>query len=368
MRPAMSFIPMKPTTWNAGRVMAMLSVLAMALSVPSLARSDSPAGAVFLYKPADVVIGLYRHWAPPRAAALQRASDVLHRDIDAFCSAAQGQPATRIDAPRASWRQAIGAWERLATVAFGPVTERRSARQIDFTPTRPQLIERAIKQAPTGAAAMERIGTPAKGFPALEWLLWTQPIAPASPACAYAVQVAADIRQEANALAAAFGTAASATWDNDSAGPVFTEFVNQWVGALERLRWQHMERPVREKTTGGQGTPLPRQASDSTTDSLVRQWSVLRELAVLGPSQALAPGKAVVPIDLYLRGRGRNPLADRWVQSIEHSDGFMQNVRSASPDSLLAAARALAETKRLAEEEIAPALEVSIGFSDADGD
>jgi predicted lipoprotein len=34
----------------------------------------------------------------------------------------------------------------------------------------------------------------------------------------------------------------------------------------------------------------------------------------------------------------------------------------------LAAARALAQTKRLAEAQVASALEVSIGFSDADGD
>jgi uncharacterized protein len=47
---------------------------------------------------------------------------------------------------------------------------------------------------------MELIGTPAKGLPALEWLLWVKPIQPASAECRYAVQVAAEIQREAQAL------------------------------------------------------------------------------------------------------------------------------------------------------------------------
>jgi hypothetical protein len=65
---------------------------------------------------------------------------------------------------------------------------------------------------------MERIGAPAKGLPALEWLLWTQPVAPSSPACRYAAEVAADIAREAAALAAAFDALAAQDWDEARAG------------------------------------------------------------------------------------------------------------------------------------------------------
>ena len=82
-------------------------------------------------------------------------------------------------------------------MAVGPLLTRRSQRQIDFSPTRPALTERAIESEPAGLQAMERIGTPAKGLPALEWLLWTQPVAPGSAACRYAAEVALDIEREA---------------------------------------------------------------------------------------------------------------------------------------------------------------------------
>ncbi len=141
------------------------------------------------------------------------------------------------------------AWESLSAVAVGPVVARRAQRQIDFAPTRPQLIERAIKAQPQGATAFERVGTPAKGLPALEWLLWTQPAQPASPACSYAVEVALDVEREAVAQQAAFREAAQTDWaaedQQERSTQAMGEFINQWVGGIERLRWAHMEKPLR---------------------------------------------------------------------------------------------------------------------------
>ncbi len=141
------------------------------------------------------------------------------------------------------------AWESLSAVAVGPVVARRAQRQIDFAPTRPQLIERAIKAQPQGATAFERVGMPAKGLPALEWLLWTQPAQPASPACSYAVEVALDVEREAVAQQAAFREAAQTDWaaedQQERSTQAMGEFINQWVGGIERLRWAHMEKPLR---------------------------------------------------------------------------------------------------------------------------
>ena len=85
---------------------------------------------------------------------------------DATPPAGQAQSAAHLQ-----WQATTHAWERLSSVAVGPLITRRSQRQIDFSPTRPSLIERAIQSGPAGQQAMERIGTPAKGLPALEWLL-----------------------------------------------------------------------------------------------------------------------------------------------------------------------------------------------------
>lgn len=85
------------------------------------------------------------------------------------------------------------------------------------------------------------------------------------------------------------------------------------------------------------------------------------------------PGQGAVPLETYLRGRGLNPLADRLREVALRIDAAMAAV--AGPDAaaadgprVLQAAKELSALKRLAEADVAPALQVSIGFSDADGD
>ena len=76
----------------------------------------------------------------------------------------------------------------------------------------------------------------------------------------------------------------------------------------------------------------------------------------------------MVPLETYLRGRGLNPLADAWVRQVERAGAALRALQPAPAARVLAAGRELAQVKRLAEAEVAPALEVGIGFSDADGD
>lgn len=350
-----------------------LKIVAAALLAPlagmAAAQSSGRDVAVPFYKPEDVISGLYQHWAQPRASAFTDTARTLHLSLTAFCSPVQGGPAATLADARSAWKAAAADWERLSAVPFGPLIERRSVRAIDFTPPRPALIERAIKQAPRGAAAMERIGTPAKGFPALEWLLWEKPVERGSQACAYAAEAAADILREAEALKAAFAQADTAAWDPEQAAGAFTEFVNQWVGSIERLRWQQIERPVREaKSASRSAARFPRQASGATSSSWEIHWKALHDLAVFREQGAPPPGQALIPMEMYLRGRGQADLAQRWEDAIDQAGTAMRGLAPQARDRLLPAAKRLASIKRMAEEEIAPALNVSIGFSDADGD
>jgi predicted lipoprotein len=246
----------------------------------------------------------------------------------------------------------LTAWERLSAVNFGPVLERRSQRQIDFTPTRPRMIEKAVRSAPANAADMELIGTPAKGLPALEWLLWVKPIQPASAECRYAVRVAAEITREAEVL-----QAAPKPGLDDSAA--LSEWVNQWVGGLERLRWSNMEMPARVALTSGgkAAADFPRGVSSASAASWAAQWDALQHLAN-GP----------VSLTSILRQRGKDVTADALVQAISLADVALQGLSISDAPRILAAAKQLAALKRLVENEVAPALGVNIGFSDSDGD
>ena len=334
--------------------------------------------AVPFYDTVQTLQGIYGHWALPRAQDFDRSAHALVPAVAALCAAPASDSQAALQAARAAWQTTTRAWERLAAVSVGPVIARRSQRAIDFTPTRPALIEKALATQPQGAKAFERVGTPAKGLPALEWLLWTRPTQPGTPACSYTHEVAQDLAREADALNKAFTDAAGTDWgaedEQEQSTQAISEFVNQWVGGIERLRWAQMEKPLRaaQTTSGAHAPDYPRSASASTLAAWAATWSGLRSVSVLADGTAVpAPGAALVPMDIFLRGKGLNPLADKLRQATDKVDASMAQVQKAGVQNKAAiqqTARDLAALKFLAESEVAPAMQVSIGFSDADGD
>jgi hypothetical protein len=302
---------------------------------------------------ADLAAAIHRDWLAPRAAEFASASAQLAPAVQAICDAKPEQASAELNAAREKWRVSLASWERLNGVSIGPVLQRRSQRQIDFTPTRPRLIEKAIKAAPKTPADMELIGTPAKGLPALEWLLWTQPVRPGSPACGYAVQVAADIHREAEALA-------SSPFPAQDAQPFLSELVNQWVGGIERLRWAGMEMPVRVTMTSDKAASpdYPRRDSGTAPLAWAAQWDALKGLAVGGEGSLHA----------VLHMRGKDATVDKLAAAVLRVDASLQGLDGSDKERILAAAKELAALKYLVENEVAPALGVNIGFSDSDGD
>jgi uncharacterized protein len=344
----------------------VLTLLATTAGLQAAPKARHLQVAVPYYTAPDFVRGAYAHWYAPQAARFAAEAAALRQGLDRFCSAA----GTR-DEVRQRWTSAVREWEKLSAVAVGPLLQRRSTRQIDFMPARPPLIERAIAQAPEDLAGLERIGTPAKGFPALEWLLWTRPVAPGSDGCRYASLLGREIDAEAKTLAAAFAAAAARDWKADEAGTTaaMAEIVNQWIGGLERLRWAQMEKPLRAARSAGDAAPAyPRNAAASTAPSWAAQWEALRALGSWNAAAAPAPGSGLVPLELYLRGRGLNPLADRLAAAATQAGSRVAAARPASAASVQAASAALARVKRVAVAQVAPALEVQVGFSDSDGD
>ncbi|MBN9407983.1 MAG: imelysin family protein [Burkholderiales bacterium] len=344
---------------------AALAALALVLPWQASAQAVAANEALPFYDTAAFMKGVHQQWYAPRSRDFAAAAAALSQDTRQFCN---GAPPGDVGVMRQGWQRTTLAWERLAAVAIGPLVQRRSMRQIDFTPTRPELIQRAIRAQPADARAMERVGTPAKGLPALEWMLWSQPIAPATPACRYAIQVAAEIDAEARALAQGFADLAALDWSDESEPgvPAMVEFVNQWVGGLERLRWANLEKPLR--SAGNKPPAFGRQASGLTAQAWAAEWEGVGGLATFRASGVPQPGVDLVPVETYLRGRGLNPLADKLRAAVGQVDTAFQGLVPGDAAKVNAAGRALAGVKRLVEGEIAPALEVNIGFSDADGD
>lgn len=342
------------------------------VALPVAAQQVPANVALPFYGPPDFMQGAWRQWYAPRAQDFVQRAQALVTALSASCAAAPGDAET-LQAARAAWAEAALAYGRLSAVSVGPLLQRRTTRQIDFAPTRPELIRRAIASAPADLAALERVGTPAKGLPALESLLWPQPPAPGTPACRYAQLLGEHVLAEARAVEQAFAALAAATPEPDdeqaeqAAAVAMAELVNQWVGGLERLRWPFMDKP-RRSAPKGKPPAYPRATSGLSAQAWAAQWQGLRTLAVAQNNSVPQAGADLVALETYMRGRGLNALADTWVATVRKVDAAVAAARPDAPASVQAAVGAVAGLKQLAEAELAPALNIRIGFSDADGD
>jgi predicted lipoprotein len=320
-------------------------------------------GAACAMEPGSMIMPiqmLHQNWSVPKASDFVRDGAGLKPALQAVCDAPQEKSGEALAQAKQQWLMALSSWEKLSAVSTGPPIERRSQRQIDFMPTRPRMIEAAIKSSPASLADLELIGTPAKGLPALEWLLWVSPIQPASAECRYAVLISEEIEREARALNEAYRKAASQKPGEEAAKAALSELVNQWVGGIERLRWANMEMPVRVAMTSRKKTEpdFPRHSAEATEISWAAQWEALRTLAA----------GSGLSLEAALREKNQDKLAGTLASVTLNTDKAMQGLRIADRSRLLDAARELAALKRLVEDKVAPALGVTIGFSDADGD
>lgn len=367
--------------WPWLRVLPLAS--AVCLGFAGLASAQTAPRIAFPYYTAEQVLsGLYAQQLPPRASAFETSAQALVQATQAHCQGRLGK-----DALHTQWQQTLLRWQALATPAVGPLVQRRSQRQIDFWPVRPNLIDKALKSPPRTLEDMARVGTPAKGFAGLEYLLAESAASGLQGEaqrgrCAYAVLVAQGIAAEASALRADFAGLARRNWQVDEESPdaearlaqtraAFAEWVNQWLGGLERLRWLQMEQPVVKARTAGKAPAFPRQDWADNLADWRAQWDSLRAQALLADSQAAppVPGQALVPIEALLYGKGQLQLAARWRQAIGAADAALARLSSSSsPADLEAASGKLKELTVLYQQGVAAALDVPLGFSDADGD
>lgn len=350
------------------------TALACGLSVAT-AQVAAPVVAAPYYSAEQALQGLYTHHLPPLAKAFQAQADGL---VEVTAQHCKGQ--ATLPALRAQWQNTLVSWETLSTPAVGPLVTRRSQRQIDFWPTRPDLLRRSLEKAPATLADMDRVGTPAKGFPAFEVLMnqWAASRKPEpAAACAYAELVAQGIAAEARELQNELGTWASKEWDDEPEATTasLAEWVNQWLAGLERLRWAHIEKPITtHQTTGNaaRGAPVPYARLDR--ESALRDWraqwqSLLAQGRLPGGTAPPAAGSALVPMEALLMGRGQLALAQKWGQALDQVSAGMDKLTPRSNErELLAVTKSMKAVTVLFQNEVAAALDVPLGFSDADGD
>lgn len=319
------------------------------------------------YSAAQALQGLYRIHLPKLAQHFATQAQMLVRAASDYC--AQPNAPERL---HRQWINTLMSWQTLATPALGPVLQRRSQRQIDFWPARPALLDKALARQPQTLAELTSIGSPAKGFPALEALLYRQSLTPAA-LCPYIVLLAQGIEAEAMALHAELAQWATFDWtaSEQRTQTSMAEWINQWLGGWERLRWIYIEQPLQKARTRAAPAAFARYDMGHNVLDWQTQWHALRTHALLLPRQTLVPPSddKLIPIEALLRGKGHLVIANRWSallgdvgQAIEHLTA------QSSPAECLTIAKKMKFVTLWYQNEVAQALDIPLGFSDADGD
>ncbi len=320
--------------------------------------STGPGPAV-----ASFVDGVLRQQLQPQVKLFSRSATALVSACERWSSRGTNQRA----AAKLAWQDALRAWAGLGSLLVGPLLERRSARRIDFAPTRTAQVEQAIAQDPSSAEEMERIGSAAKGFGALEWLLWDGKAPTDDAARRYAVMVAKEIAVEAAGLEQDFVALLARPRNPDATRELLSQILNQWVGGAEMLRMQGLERPAQATAAGGRPA-LPRALSGAAALERQARWQTLRALLV-GPGDGAAGAAAGPPtLEQMLQAEGHPDLAANLHGNVPKVEAALRAASGNDKPGLQAAARTLAVLKGTVEFDAAPALDVQIGFSDADGD
>lgn len=344
------------------------SASALGQSARQVSPERLPAVAFPFYTGEQALQGLYAHHLPARYSNFRDKAQALAVAAQRVRAAPTPSAWAALWRP---WRQTLLAWAAVSTPAIGPVLERRSQRRLDFWPTRPALLEKAVASEPLSLGDLDAVGSPAKGLPAMEHLLRV-PMTPAR--CNYLTLLAEDIFQEAEALHSASQAWASRDWTADEAmaRSALNEWVNQWWGGLERLRWAHIEQPLIKAQTLKQPAAYPRRALADNLSEWQMQWQSLAEQAGL-PAHRLStpprPGREMIPIRALLMGKGHLNVANRWAHSLDTVQAYVNRLPAVHDRaSLSGLLLALKRVSTLFQTEVATALDVSLGFSDADGD
>jgi predicted lipoprotein len=277
----------------------------------------------------------------------------------------------KLELVKKQYSKAYLAWLELSAVVMGPMLENNTVRQIDFRPLRINLLERAIKKQPQGAKAMALVGSPAKGFPAFEYLLTQAEFKAGTKHCNYAQEVVQDIARTVGSLKWQPGSVKADEDNAQDLGADMQLYFNQLVGATHNLAWERMEKPLlknRDETATDGTANWPFSELKLTEKAWDAQWRGVADLLVVSSQTVPSADTQVVPLEAYLRGLGKIELADTLVK---HSDAVAGAVRANNiekPASVEQSVKALKVLKGFLETEVAKGLNVSIQFSSSDGD
>ncbi len=178
----------------------------------------------------------------PALDALDDRADALVAQANAYAQDSEQRVATG-----SAWRACRHAWMRLAPFRVGAFSDDETASAIDFAPASTDAIERAVQAGRMSDGAVETLGGNARGFFALEYLLFASdaPNAQDDAHRVFAAALAKHVARRAHLLRGAWSSSRLGA-PRDALGA----YVNATMNALEALTDDALGAPLGETGKG----------------------------------------------------------------------------------------------------------------------
>ncbi|WP_028451458.1 imelysin family protein [Chitinilyticum aquatile] len=292
----------------------------------------------------------------PRHAALATAADALASASDTLCA---HPDKASLEKTRTAWLQTSLAWRSLDGASGGPMVLERLGRKIDFRPTRPADIEASLD----ASAAERRDNAATRGLAAAEYLLWgdAEPAAQLKrlrdPARCQALQaISNQIASDVHALDAGWQSyRAQLGGESDFFRQnLLSEHINLMITALEGLQ----KRLPKDEA--------PKAANYIEWRSGSSKTQLLAQIDGFGNAFFAKPGPAT-RLDSALAGKMQERFAVARQQCSTLPDR-LETSGAGSHSARKACGKAIAALKTTLQDEVAVELDLTLGFTEGDGD
>ncbi len=331
----------------------------------------------------DVLISLTDEVILPGYKTAASEADELRQALESLCASPSEM---RLTEARQTWRKARVAWSYTAACRFGPLMDRRSLRQIDWSPVEPDRIESMLVERPTTTDDDVRnvLSSTQRGLGAIEHVLFDNAalarLSDQSTArCGYLTALG---RVAASELAAVLHE-----WDvARETGPPYKDFLTGRASSsmltsaavAEVVRTQvFLARAIMDMKLGvvlgirGDASD-PSAFSDGPGQNALEEIRAellgMRDIYVganlegsLGIAHLVAPlsGDA----DERMRGYFEGVLS-----ALDDVEGTLGDAVEQNPAQVRAVFDQMVELRRSINTEVVSLLGVAVGFSDTDGD
>ncbi|AIZ63581.1 hypothetical protein PK28_07555 [Hymenobacter sp. DG25B] len=362
-----------------GKTLVTASALFLALAAGCDSKEDTAPASE--YDRAAMLTNYSNNLIVPGYTALNTETTQLKAAIDAFV-AAPGE--ATLASARAELQQAYTAWQMVSGYEFGPAEQQMLRTNLNIYPATTSTIESNISAGSYDLESSANLS--AKGFPALDYLLYSDASATAviarfvaqSNRGRYLQDVAANINTRVGATTAGWQsyTATFQKSEGTAVGSAVGNLVNQLNSDIDMTKRAKVGIPS-GRFTAGTAQPTKVEAYYSGLSLPLLKSSLQAEKAMfLGQNAAGANG---LGLDDYLDHVGAKynnealsaAIAKKFDEAIAATDavqGPLSQAVTTQPQAVGAVYQKLQELIVLTKTDMPAALGVSITYTDNDGD